>query len=247
MDDEVDLNVKDGAQNDHNRAQTDVDDEADLNVKGGAQADAGDNGLDEDNGHDVVGDGFQRLYICMAALNEGWKQGCMPILGLDGCFIKGYHTDQLLTAIGVDPNNQMYPVAYALVESECKETWFWFLKLLAVDLELNNSHGIVWITNKQKGLIYAIGDLFPNSEHRFTQMMERMRSESETTCKWLANKDPKHWSRAFFEDTALCDMLCNNICEAFNAAILKARDKPVITLMEIIRNYLMRKRSEVEK
>ena len=46
-------------------------------------------------------------------------------------------------------------------------------------------------------------------------------------------------------------MLCNNMCKAFNLAILQARDKLVITLMEMIRNYLMkrllRKRSDAEK
>ncbi|KAK3212296.1 hypothetical protein Dsin_017002 [Dipteronia sinensis] len=31
---------------------------------------------------------FERLYICMAALNEGWKEGCRLGLWLDGCFIK---------------------------------------------------------------------------------------------------------------------------------------------------------------
>ncbi|KAK0586338.1 hypothetical protein LWI29_005213 [Acer saccharum] len=236
-------------------------------------------------GHGDENPRFERLYMCLVALKKGWKEGCRPILGLDGCFIKGYHTGQLLTAIGVDPNNQMYPVAYALVESECKDTWSWFLKHLTDDLGLNNSYGIVWITDKQKGLIDVIREQFPNSEHRFCvkhlynnfktdhkglllkqilwgaakstteqgfkHCMERMRIESEDAYKWLADKDPNHWSRAFFKDTALCDMLCNNMCEAFNKAILQARDKPVITLMEMIRNYLMkrlvRKRAEVEK
>ncbi|KAK2638658.1 hypothetical protein Ddye_026453 [Dipteronia dyeriana] len=92
------------------------------------------------------GDGnprFERLYICLAALKKGWKEGCRPILGLDGFFIKRFHTGQLLTTIGVDPNNQMYPVAYALVESECRDTWSWFLKLLGDDLMLNNAYGVV--------------------------------------------------------------------------------------------------------
>ena len=65
---------------------------------------------------------FQRLHICLAALKMGWKEGCRPILGLDGFFIKGFHKGQLLTAIRVDSNNQIYPVAYALVEFECRET-----------------------------------------------------------------------------------------------------------------------------
>ena len=44
-------------------------------------------------------------------------------MGLDGSFIKGHHKGQLLTAVGVDPNNQMYHIAYTLVEFECEETW----------------------------------------------------------------------------------------------------------------------------
>ncbi|KAK2657929.1 hypothetical protein Ddye_010981 [Dipteronia dyeriana] len=96
---------------------------------------------------------FQRLYICLDALKKGWKEGCMPILGLDGCHTKVVHDGQLLTDVKVDPNNQMYHVAYALVESECRDTWVWFLQLLAMDLEINNSYGMVWISDKQKGLI----------------------------------------------------------------------------------------------
>ncbi|KAK2658428.1 hypothetical protein Ddye_004961 [Dipteronia dyeriana] len=108
---------------------------------------------------------FYRLYMCLGAFKKGCKKGCRPILGLDYCFIKGYHVGQLLTVIGVDPNNQMYPVTYALVESECRETWLWFLELLGEDLELNNPRGIVWIIVKQKGLIDGIRELFPHSEH----------------------------------------------------------------------------------
>ena len=41
------------------------------------------------------------------------------------------------------------------------------------------------------------------------------------------------------------------MCEAFNYAIIKAHDKPIITLLEMIKNYLMnmltRKRQEIQK
>ncbi|MBA0734003.1 hypothetical protein Gogos_017957 [Gossypium gossypioides] len=29
---------------------------------------------------------FKRFYVCFEALKRGWKEGCRPILGLDGCF-----------------------------------------------------------------------------------------------------------------------------------------------------------------
>ena len=53
---------------------------------------------------------------------EGWLEGFMRIIGLDGCFIKGLHIRRLSTVVGVDPNNQMYPITYALVETEMRET-----------------------------------------------------------------------------------------------------------------------------
>ena len=108
---------------------------------------------------------FQMIYIYLAALKKGWIEYCRKIIGPDGCFIKGFHKGQLLTAVGVDPNNQIYPIAYAIVEAETRETRYWFLENLKSDLQLHDSHGVAWITDKQKGLIYAILELFPHSEH----------------------------------------------------------------------------------
>ncbi|CAL2267244.1 unnamed protein product [Prunus armeniaca] len=56
---------------------------------------------------------------------------------------------------------------------------------------------------------------------------------------WLAEKDPKHWSKAYFKSDSKCDMLMNNLCEAFNCSIMDARDKPVLTMLERIRLYIM--------
>ena len=52
---------------------------------------------------------------------------CRPLIGLDGCFLKGEYRGQLLTAIGKDGNNQMLPIAYAVVEAETTELWSWLL------------------------------------------------------------------------------------------------------------------------
>lgn len=36
---------------------------------------------------------------------------CRPIIRVDGCFLKGPHGGILLTAVGVDPNNNLFPIA----------------------------------------------------------------------------------------------------------------------------------------
>nr|GEY83899.1 transposase, mutator type [Tanacetum cinerariifolium] len=48
--------------------------------------------------------------------------------------ILGPWPNQILTAVGVDANNVIYPLAYAIVEAESKASWCWFLKLLGDDL-----------------------------------------------------------------------------------------------------------------
>ena len=95
------------------------------------------------------GDGepvFERLYICLAACKVGMK-ACRPIIGLDGCHIKGPYGGQLLTAIGIDANNSSFPVAYAVVEEENKSSWTWFLELLVDDIAIVNQNGWTFISD----------------------------------------------------------------------------------------------------
>ncbi|GKD25624.1 putative integrase, partial [Tanacetum coccineum] len=45
------------------------------------------------------------------------------VIGLDGCFLKGTCRGELLTAMGRDGNNQMFPIAWAVVNVENTDNW----------------------------------------------------------------------------------------------------------------------------
>lgn len=94
---------------------------------------------------------FLRMYMCLGPLKEGMKT-CRPFIGVDGCFLKGPFPGQLLTAVGVDANNGMYPFAWAVVEKETKKSWKWFLQLLCNDLEITNENEHLWtfMSDQQK-------------------------------------------------------------------------------------------------
>jgi len=77
---------------------------------------------------------FQRMYISLAAMKNGFKDGCRPVIGLDAFFLKGVYKGQLMAAIGRDANNNMYPISMAVVEAETKDSWSWFLEALLADL-----------------------------------------------------------------------------------------------------------------
>jgi hypothetical protein len=71
---------------------------------------------------DVEPPTFQRIYICLDVLKKGFLAGCRKVVGLDGCFFKGATSGGLLCAIGRDANNQMYPIAWVVVEKETNDT-----------------------------------------------------------------------------------------------------------------------------
>ncbi|XP_049365488.1 uncharacterized protein LOC125830339 [Solanum verrucosum] len=87
-------------------------------------------------------------------------------IGLDGCFLKGVCRGQLLIAVAKDGNNQMLPLAWAVVENENTNSWSWFISLLQEDLGLGDGTNFTIMSNMQKGLNLAIKKLLPACEER---------------------------------------------------------------------------------
>ncbi|KAH0705546.1 hypothetical protein KY290_010235 [Solanum tuberosum] len=221
---------------------------------------------------------FLGFYVCLGALKEAFKSGCRPLISLDGCWLKGTYGGNLLSAVAIDPNDCIFPVAYAVIaEAESKETWSWFIDNLGYDLDIRNSHHIAFMSDRQKGLIRAVKDLFPEAEHRncvrhmyqnfkqkhkgkalkdlvwnaarasnkliFQKCMEELDQEDKAAREWFNNPEMpfQSWTRALFRTNTECDMLLNNLCESFNRYILDARDKAIITMLEMIKNKLMKR------
>ncbi|XP_039039515.1 uncharacterized protein LOC120177430 [Hibiscus syriacus] len=215
------------------------------------------------------------MYVCLQACKEGFKAGCRRIISLDGCFLKGYYTGYLLAAVSIDANGGIYPIAYAVVESENQYSWLWFLEILERDLDIDNSYGWCFMSDRQKGLVEAVAELFPNAEARncvrliyakfkkyhkgkalkdalwraaratygreFQDAITELKTLSNDAFEWLKHLNPQQWSKVQFSATTKSDMLLNNLCECFNKIILEARDKPILTMMGLIRTKIMRR------
>ncbi|XP_057416083.1 uncharacterized protein LOC130710749 [Lotus japonicus] len=109
---------------------------------------------------------FQRIYVCFAACRMAFARHCRPLIGLDGCFLKGVYGGQLLTAVGKDGNNQMFPIAFAVVEAETRDSWEWFVSLLLDDLNTIQSRRWSFISDQQKGLVPTLAALSEDVDHR---------------------------------------------------------------------------------
>nr|KAJ0212186.1 hypothetical protein LSAT_V11C400223730 [Lactuca sativa] len=82
---------------------------------------------------------------------------------------------------------------------------------------------------------------------QFNNAMEELKKLNSEAYDWLNSIPPKHWSRSHFSGRAHCDALLNNMCESLNSKIVKGRDKPIISCLEFIREYIMRKIVMVQK
>ncbi|KAJ4974525.1 hypothetical protein NE237_007699 [Protea cynaroides] len=110
---------------------------------------------------------FKRLFICLDACKKGFLRGCRPFIGLDVCHLRGTYEGVFLSAISIDGNNGLFPLAFAVVESETKDSWSFFLYNLysTIDTAIDGLP-LTFMSDKQKGLSDAIEEIFPDAFHR---------------------------------------------------------------------------------
>jgi hypothetical protein len=78
-----------------------------------------------------------------------------------------------------------------------------------------------------------------STEREFERRMEHLKGLDEKAWKWLSKIPAKQWCKAYFTKRVLSDCLVNNISESFNAMILPARDKSILSMLEWIKVRLM--------
>ncbi|KAL2942639.1 Protocadherin-1, partial [Bienertia sinuspersici] len=84
---------------------------------------------------------FQRLYVCFDGVKKGWIEGR-------------------------DVNDQMYSIAWAVVEGENNLSWNWFLTELQASLSLAEDEGLVVISDEHQAILNGVKSVFPKAEHR---------------------------------------------------------------------------------
>ncbi|XP_074283641.1 uncharacterized protein LOC141608178 [Silene latifolia] len=109
---------------------------------------------------------FFRMFICFDALKRGWVEGCRKLLCVDACFLKTFLGGQLISAIGRDANDQMYPLAWAVVEGENNDSYKWFFQQLKIALGEEDGEGWTIISDEHQSIISMVAEEFPNAEHR---------------------------------------------------------------------------------
>ena len=76
--------------------------------------------------------------------------GCRPIIGLNGCHLKGRFGGQILSVTTRDANDNIFPIVFVVVKQENKDSWVWFLQQFSDDIRNPEQLNLVFITDRKK-------------------------------------------------------------------------------------------------
>lgn len=112
---------------------------------------------------------FHRLFISYRASIYGFLHACRPLLEIDKAELKGKYLGCLLCASAVDADDQLFPLAFAVVDAESDDNWMWFLSELRKLLGVNTDKMPVLtiLSERRKGIVEAVETHFPSAYHGF--------------------------------------------------------------------------------
>ena len=97
---------------------------------------------------------MQRAFFCICVCVRAF-QCCLPVICIDDTFLTGRYKCQIHTAIRVDCNNQIVPLAFAFVENENLDSWYWFLERVKVHIVAARPD-VCLISDRHAGLLQSI-------------------------------------------------------------------------------------------
>ncbi|PKI72699.1 hypothetical protein CRG98_006907 [Punica granatum] len=109
---------------------------------------------------------FQRLFVCFHALVQGFQNACRPLLFLGATYLKSKYHEILLTASSLDGDDAVFPLAFAVVDTENDDNWRWFLEKLKS--AVGPSRPLTFVADMEKGMEKPALELFENSHFGYS-------------------------------------------------------------------------------
>ncbi|KAH9705390.1 SWIM-type domain-containing protein [Citrus sinensis] len=104
---------------------------------------------------------FKRFFMFIDSSRRGFFEGCRQFVGVNGYHLKGPYKGVLLTAVSIDANFRIYPLAMCIVENENTNSWVYFMEKLYEQIGCNQGEGLCFMSDRQKGILNALEQVFP--------------------------------------------------------------------------------------
>lgn len=114
---------------------------------------------------DIEDDGSERfmyMFLAFGASIEGFRN-LRRVLVVDGTHLSGKYKGVLLTASREDANFQVFPLAFAVVDSENDDSWTWFFEKL--ERIIADSITLTILSDRHQSIYVAKSCVFPKAHH----------------------------------------------------------------------------------
>lgn len=103
----------------------------------------------------IEGEGhrFKYLFLALGACVKGFEY-MRKVVVLDGTHLRGKYAGCLLTASAHDGNYQIYPLAFAIVDSENDRSWQWFFEKLSSFVPDENE--VVFVSDRHASIYQGL-------------------------------------------------------------------------------------------
>ncbi|KAL5580372.1 hypothetical protein UlMin_012814 [Ulmus minor] len=108
------------------------------------------------------GNKFQYLFIAFAASIHGFSY-CKPVISIDATHLNGKYRGVLFTAVCHDANQQIFPLAFGVGDSENDASWTWFLGRVKSVFGVNPA--LVIVSDRHRSINNAVQEVFPQAFH----------------------------------------------------------------------------------
>ncbi|RYQ80094.1 hypothetical protein Ahy_Scaffold1g106732 isoform B [Arachis hypogaea] len=170
------------------------------------------NGNEEAQGVKILHRVFWSFNPCIRAFRH-----CKPLVQVDGTHLYGKYKGTLLVAVAQDGNQNIVPIAFALVEGETADVWHFFLRNLRE-----------YVVRKDGKLVVNIG--YSRTVEEYNTNYKRLEERGEAYARWCDAIGLRHWVLAFDEGHRWGHMT-TNLVECINSVLKGARNLSVLALV----------------
>nr|XP_043625746.1 uncharacterized protein LOC122597181 [Erigeron canadensis] len=130
---------------------------------------------------------FKYIFWAFGPSIEAFRH-CRSVVCVNGTHLRGDYKGKMLVAVTKDANNQILPIAYAIVDEETSHSWCWFLRQLRYYVA--HDRRLCVVSDRHRGIIHAMKNLKewnePLGYHRFC--LRHIRSNFNARFKNMALK-----------------------------------------------------------
>ncbi|XP_022156566.1 uncharacterized protein LOC111023441 [Momordica charantia] len=211
---------------------------------------------------------FKYAFTAIGCSIRGFGSCIRPILVVDGAHLKGKYRGVLLTASSIDGNNQIYPLAFSVVDKESDDSWTWFIE--RVKICIGDINGLVFVSDRHQSITNSVATVFPDAayvtcmHHLAMKLNEKFRNEgmqitfSKAAKTFKVSKFRYYWGQLagfpkvqkYLEDIGFdkwarayqpgirYNQMTSNLAESMNVVLVHARALPITALFENCRALL---------